>query len=290
MINTWRNIFFFEGFISVLLAFVAYFILPNAPGTASFLTAEEQQIAASRINEEINSRGPEKFEWSHVRMAILNTNASLMAVIGFCTVLTMASMSLFLPSILNAMGFNSIQSQLMSVPPYAWATIVCLSVSQMSDRTKNRGWWLLAIMHATVLGFILLIAVDITAVKYFAVYLCLTGAFTASSMTAAWVVDNSAGYVVRAVAGSYVVTVANFGSMVATWTYLSPDAPRYIKGHSINVGAGVLCCITIFSATMYLKWENRQRAKGLRDGRLTGLTDTEEVALGHRHPNFRFTP
>lgn len=35
-------------------------------------------------------------------------------------------------------------------------------------------------------------------------------------------------------------------------------------------------------------YENRARAAGKRDHRLEGLTEEEQLNLGHRHPQYRY--
>lgn len=265
-------------------------MLPNSPATASILTPEERVFASWRIAEETMSHVPQRTGMKHLKMAIFNINVNLMGFACFCTFLSMTSMALFLPSILNAMGYSPIESQLMSVPPFAWSTVVCLTVAYLSDRTKTRGVWLLGVMPFTALGFLLLILNTTPAVRYFATFLCLTGVFTTSPMLVAWTVDNTAGPNVRAVSSAYVVSIANLGGILATWTYLLPDAPRYIPGHSINLGAAILCCILLTVATLHLRRQNKIKRDGKRDYLLEGANEGQVAALGHNHPGFIFTP
>lgn len=60
MVHSWRNIFFFEGLLSIILGFISYFMLPDSPGTASMLTDDERKFAKWRIAEESMSHVPEK--------------------------------------------------------------------------------------------------------------------------------------------------------------------------------------------------------------------------------------
>lgn len=45
--------FIIEGAITVVIAFAAYFMLPNFPRTTSWLSEEERQLAAWRLEEDI---------------------------------------------------------------------------------------------------------------------------------------------------------------------------------------------------------------------------------------------
>jgi MFS family permease len=48
----WRNIFFFEGLFTMLLAMAAPFLMPDRPDTCKFLTERERIIAAERLVKE----------------------------------------------------------------------------------------------------------------------------------------------------------------------------------------------------------------------------------------------
>lgn len=52
--------------------------------------------------------------------------------------------SLFLPTIVQQMGYKSIHAQLLSVPPYAVAAVVTIFVGFVADRTRMRGEWMVS--------------------------------------------------------------------------------------------------------------------------------------------------
>ena len=79
--------------------------------------------------------------------------------------------------------------------------------------------------------------------------------------------------------------IANMAAFIATFTYLQADAPRYITGHAINIGMIGLAMILTTSLIFYQKAENRARASGKKDFRLSEGEDR----LGYKHPRFRYT-
>jgi hypothetical protein len=101
---------------------------------------------------------------------------------------------------------------------------------------------------------------------------------------------DAAGPAVRAVSGAYVVAIGTIGAIVATWTYLPADQPLYHKGHDINIGAQAILIVLCVFGIAYCNWENRQRKAGKRDERLSGLTESEKVDLGHMNPSFTYIP
>jgi hypothetical protein len=62
--------------------------------------------------------------------------------------------------------------------------------------------------------------------------------------------------------------------------------PRYTTGHAINIGMLALALVLTAANSLYCRWENRKRASGQRDYR---LTEEKEELLGYRHPRFQYT-
>lgn len=188
------------------------------------------------------------------------------------------------------MGFTSVKAQLMSVPPYVFGSIVCIVGTKISDRIRSRGIVLLVLGPMIIVGFALLRQVNVVGVMYFGIFLATGGAFTSSPLWITWSVDNSAGPMVRAISSGFAVATGSMGGLVATWTYLPTDAPRYLTGHSINLAmAATLLCMAV-GTTTYCRIENKKRDRGERDSILEGLNEEEQNKLGHFHPAFRYTP
>ncbi|KAL3450561.1 hypothetical protein BJX65DRAFT_294221 [Aspergillus insuetus] len=188
------------------------------------------------------------------------------------------------------MGYSATHAQLLSVPPYIAAAIFCIIGSFLADRFHTRGYILLAFTPITITGFTILATVKLSSVRYFALFLATTGAFTCSPILLAWVSGNAAGPAVRAVVTGYAVGIANLGSIIATWTYLPAQAPYYTAGHWMNFGAACILFGVVGCNMVYLVRENRLRMAGKRDYRVTGASRAEVERLGHLHPEFRYTP
>lgn len=52
-LRAWRWLFIIEGVITIVIAFFAYFALPNFPRTTTWLTENERQLAIWRLDEDI---------------------------------------------------------------------------------------------------------------------------------------------------------------------------------------------------------------------------------------------
>jgi hypothetical protein len=115
---------------------------------------------------------------------------------------------------------------------------------------------------------------------------CVPFEYVLTLQVMGWLSNNTAPHFVRATATGFEIAFANCAAFVATFIYLPTDAPDYKLGHSINIGALILCIVTVSCGITYCKWENAKRNSGARDHR---LTDEDPARLGHRHPHFRYT-
>ncbi|KAJ9627538.1 hypothetical protein H2204_009577 [Knufia peltigerae] len=294
-LHTWRNIFFFEGLVTMLVASLGVCFLPDSPSTARFLSDRHRTIASRRIADEYKEESDESGKGvraRHVKKAVMSVSTNLSALMFFFLSVNLSSISLFLPTILRALGYSAVQAQLRSVAPYVSACVVSIFVSWCSDRFRRRGVFIASATLLGTAGYGVLIGTDTgqNAAKYAAVFVAAMGVFAAGPASVSWGVNNAAGASVRSVTSAYIISLGNCGSVVATWTYLPESAPRYTLGHALNLGALACAFLLAVSAVAYYRWENKKRDRGERDHRLTGLTDQQQKDLGSSHPEFRYIP
>ncbi|OIW31500.1 MFS general substrate transporter [Coniochaeta ligniaria NRRL 30616] len=288
IIVSWRNIFFFEGLLTMLIAAVATYYMPQSPGEWKFLTPRQQFIAAERIRREHDANPKEKVTWHHVRQAIFNVHTQVCAWCFFCTNSCVQGMGAFIPTILKEFGWTSTRAQLMSVPPYLVACILTIALGYASDRTNRRGVFMLGALLFSMTGFAILRFSDDIHAKYGAIYLNAIGVFAASSGFLSWGINNTASPAVAAVAGGYMVCIGSAGGVLSTWTYLSTDSPKFHIGHSINFSLQLFCFALAAIGLLHCKWENKLRSQGKRDSRIEGLSEEQIRMLGHKNPSFRY--
>lgn len=97
-----------------------------------------------------------------------------------------ASLPVYLPTILSAMGYGSINAQGLSAPPYFVAFLFALITTYVADRTQQRGWMLFVTSIVGGIGYIILATVTTVGVRYFAVFLAAAGVFSTIPNIIAW--------------------------------------------------------------------------------------------------------
>ncbi|EHK99674.1 putative Uncharacterized transporter [Glarea lozoyensis 74030] len=146
-----------EGILTVIVALTAYLFIHNYPSTAPFLTEPERTLIHARLAHDTDATNDEKFAWSNVRAALADYKCWMYGF-GFHTMsLPLYTLSLFLPTIIKELGYKAAEAQLLTVPPYAVATILTLLVAVASEKTKKRAPFILASTSLAIIGYIILL-------------------------------------------------------------------------------------------------------------------------------------
>ncbi|KAF2668024.1 MFS general substrate transporter [Microthyrium microscopicum] len=284
----WRNIFFFEGLFTIFIGLMVPLMLPKSVESCKFFTDRERMIAITRLAKENDADDSHKVTKADIKAAIFNINIQFCAFGFLCANVAVQSLSLFMPTILNQMGYTPISAQLHSVPPYFLACCLAIFVAFLSDRTRQRGIFLVIFAAIAAIGYAVIMSTNNPKTKYAAIFIIAMGGFPNGPGFLSWGINSNAGS--RAVASAYIMSVGTVGAVISTWTYMEKDKPGYKKGHAINLGFQIAVIALAGSCVLYCQWENKQRAAGRRDGRLVGLSDAEKRKLGYRHPDFRYIP
>jgi MFS family permease len=115
------------------------------------------------------------------------------------------SFSLFLPTIIQGLGFsNDKTTQLMTVPPYVAACICCIAAGWLADRHGQRGLYMIFFNCVAIFGFILLICSSHNGVKYAGTFFAAMGIYPNVPQGVAWNSNNIGGSTKRGVGiGTY---------------------------------------------------------------------------------------
>ena len=282
----WRWIFILEGLLTILVSIAAYFFIFNYPATASFLTESERKRIYVRLKASNDATTDEAFSWKNVRQALGDPKVWLYCL-GFHTMsLPLYTLSLFLPTIIKALGYTSAQAQLLTVPPYSVATVLTLIVAVASEKTRIRAPFIMGTSSLATIGYIVLLTNTKPGVAYFGTILAAAGIYPSVAIVLSWPANNVSGQTKRATANAMQISIGNLGAVLGTQLYRSTDGPRFFVGHSFALG--YLCANVIVVGVLWtvLRRENARRDRGERNDRLAGITEDEW--LGDQDPRWRF--
>ncbi|KAI9927487.1 hypothetical protein MW887_003102 [Aspergillus wentii] len=250
----WRLLFIIEGIPTILIAPLAYLVLPNGPGECRFLGAKVNEIVRLRA---VTARGHEskgRLDMNQVFAAFYDYKNYLQAVIA-----AFAALPAFLPTIIKDIGYSSVQAQGLSAPPYLISFLLCLAIPFLSDRLASRAYFLAVLNVIGAVGYLIQALVTTTAVRYFATFLICAGVFPAVSLAFTWVTDNQGSASKRG--GGLVVfgMLGQAGSIAGSRFFPEEEGPYYVKGMGISAGLLFFAAIVTMVLRVLLAWENKKR-------------------------------
>lgn len=184
----WRWIFILEGILTVVVAFFAFFAVSDYPDTAGFLSNTEREYLMGRLKYQ-NSISPDStyqgveanddFSWSAIRAAFCDWQVWMGVILFWSCAAPLYGISLFLPTIIKDIGFTKTKAQLLTVPVYSLAALVCVVVAWHADKQRRRIPFIAGGHIAMLIGFIMCISTGNPAVVYTGVFIVAAGMYAA---------------------------------------------------------------------------------------------------------------
>ncbi|KAM5543419.1 hypothetical protein V8D89_002670 [Ganoderma adspersum] len=284
----WSWIFILEGLLTVLVAAIFYFYMYDNPENATFLTDAERTWLLETIKHD-SAGGSKQFKREFIFQALRDPKAYIFMAMFFLSCVPAVSFNVFLPSIINGLGYSSTHAQLLSIPPNATGCVFTLVMSYLSDKKGIRGPFILVGCPVAIVGYAMLIAAKTPEIQYAGSVIVAAGLLPSVATLLAWAGGNFAGEVKRAVVIGIVTGFGNLGGQVfvASFMYVQQDSPRYLPGHAACIASlfifTVLCALAMF----WLHALNRSKiAQCEREG-ITADKSEAFAELGDSSPLYR---
>lgn len=175
--------------------------------------------------------------------------------------LPLYTLSLFLPTIIKELGYTAAQAQLLTVPPYAVATILTVIIAVLSEKTKKRAPFVIASTSLAIIGYILLLSAPIhkPGVSYTGTIFAAAGIYPTCAIVLSWPAANVSGQSKRATATAMTITIGNLGAILGTQLYRPNTSPRWYLGHSFALG--YLCLNIVNTSILWYSLNRENRIK-----------------------------
>jgi MFS family permease len=173
-LDNWRYLFLIEGACTVLFSFFAFWYLPHSASDAQFLNEEEKALAYERMRIDSSSVVNEKFDLRDSFKIFKHPTSWAIIAIEICLGLPLQSVQLFLPQIINRLGYDAVKTNLYTVAPNVSGAAMLLILAFASDYTRWRFPFIAAGFLFTFIGFIIFVSIDVEhqlQVAYFASFM-----------------------------------------------------------------------------------------------------------------------
>ncbi|KAH7322691.1 major facilitator superfamily domain-containing protein [Stachybotrys elegans] len=258
----YQIIFIFFGVVTVFVATIMFFWMPDSPTEARFLNDDDKVIAINRLRS--NHMGVMSREWryDHFLEALGDPKTWLWFVMIFCVSVPSNGIGTFGVLIIKSIVSDPFKTMLFNVPVgIAHASTVAISsYASMKWKVKGPVISILCLPPLAGLSVLLLAPEDRTAVR-------LTGFFLLSTFTGitpliySWSAQNTAGDTKRKTVSALVFIGASAGNVLGPLLFTPEEAPRYSRGLKANCAFFSLVIVFAGITTAYLRRLNRSHSE-----------------------------
>ncbi|KAJ5427289.1 Major facilitator superfamily domain general substrate transporter [Penicillium sp. CMV-2018d] len=288
----WSWIFILEGLLTFVIGVASFWCVYDFPDQARFLSDIDRKRVLRRLAmDQQSSAEHEEFKMEYFWSSLKDWKTYTGAVIYMGADGSLYAFSLFVPTIISELvSYSSIRAQLLSVPPYAAAAVLTVTVGFIADRTRQRGLCNIAVSFLGMIGFAMLLGCESAGARYAGTFLGAMGIYPAIANTISWTSNNTEGVYKRGVSLGFIIGWGNLNGIVSSNIYRDDDKPKYYPGHGVVLGYLVLF---LFGGSvvqyLLLRRENGKRRRGERDHWIEGLDQNQIELLGDKRPDFIYT-
>lgn len=253
----WQIIFLFLGLLTAVIGISFWFIMPDSPEFAGFLSPEEKSLHIERIRGNIQGIGSRTFKWDQFWEAISDPMTWLYAFWIFAANIPNSIATSFGNILVKGMGYTSKESLLLVTPLGAYEIVVLVGLTFVAMKTEQRLYACIAGHIPAIIGAILMAATNKAP--------ALIGYYFSGGIPIGWTTilglqaSNVAGST-KKVTVSVIGTIAyTIGNIISPQTFQSKDAPRYLPAKISIVILYVLITIDLFLMRWLFVRRNRQR-------------------------------
>ncbi|OMP83799.1 putative transporter [Diplodia seriata] len=237
-LGAWRWLFIIGTSLSIFLALIAFFIMPNFPRTTTWLSDQERALAIWRLQEDIGEddwvNSQEQTFFHGFKLAVKDPKAWLLlaTIYGFTSSGTVTTL---FPSVVEGLGYGKVATLLLTVPPYVIGVIAILINAWHADRTRERYLHVALPPLLAVAAFVIAAATTAFGPRYFAMCLMIGANYSGYVVALAWISNTlPRPPAKRAAALAGINALSNVCQIYSPYMYQDSYAPRYVVPMIVN--------------------------------------------------------
>ena len=300
-IEPWRTLFLVEGFPSILVAIFAWYIIPDSPQTARYLTPRERKVASLRLprpqhqhtssssSSSFNTRSTSGINLHDLLPTLLDPKAYLTAFMFFSVNVAFSSLPVFLPTVLNAMSFSPLASQALAAPPYLSAFAFVIVISRRSDtHPDSRAYFIIGVSLLSAASYAAIAVAGLAheslgtagtiTVRYVGVFGAAMGFFSAVTLIITWTLNNQESETGKGVGMTILNVIGQCGPLVGVRLFPKEEGPYYVKG--MAVCSGFMLGVAALAGVLRI-YLGRLNARGKKEVEyeMVGMKDETDTAV-----------
>lgn len=261
----WRWLFILEGAPSCVCAVFVLFLFPDYPESAPWLSDKERRLATGRIRG-VASLGHAKITWTDAKETLLDWRLYFHYLAFTAMSPPFSSLVLFTPTIVNGLGYEGLDAQLFTVPPFAIAFVVTIAVAWFTDQRGLRAKGSFACLLSGGLAFLVQGSLPSHAFKARYGLLCVATSFTFASVPPmlSWLTANLRNTGALTLGVPMNVALSQIGQIIGVWTFKPSEAPGYPTVLFTNAAFLLMGCFAVLILQVIYTRRNRKLLPGER--------------------------
>ncbi|PIL34436.1 MFS general substrate transporter [Ganoderma sinense ZZ0214-1] len=243
------------------------FIIEGAPSCAgAFL---QRALVVSRLKG-VASLGHHSITWAEAKETLRDYRLYVHYLTYITISVPFSSMSLFSPTIVSGLGYEGLDAQLFTVPPYAIAFVITVMVAWVSDKYEIRSLGCSISMLIAGACFVVEGALPAESFKlrYVFFIIALSFAFACIPPLLSWLTANLRGTGAATLAVPLNVSIGQIGQIIGVYIYKANESPRYPTGHYTNAGFLLIGAFSVLGLRVMYIQRNKRLEPGARRWRL----------------------
>ncbi|KAM5344337.1 hypothetical protein ACJ41O_012874 [Fusarium nematophilum] len=250
----WRWLFALEGALAALIGVASWFYLPPSPTqTASWVLRDDPSKGGMHNRQGLTL----PLLWS----ALMDWDLWPIYLMGITLLLPIRPIMAYLTLNLRNLGFDTFQTNLLTIPAFTLFIIQLLSWSWVSEKINNR---FIIVLFYSVWIFplylaLLLLPADASSWARYAVTALIIGYPYVHSILVGLTSRNAGSVRTRTVGSAIYNMTVQTSSIIGSNVYRKDDAPLYRRGNKVLLG--IIAWNAVFSLLIkgYYMWRNKSR-------------------------------
>ncbi|KAJ5725067.1 uncharacterized protein N7483_006424 [Penicillium malachiteum] len=283
-LRAWRWLFIIEGAVTIAVAFISMWVLPNFPRTTPWLSEEEKQLAAWRLEEDIGEDDwvdSEQQSFLHgAKLAVTDIKTWVLTFL-ILGIVSSASVTNFFPTVVKTLHYSNITTLLLTAPPYCLAVICAFANAWHADRTGERYFHITLPLYISVAAFIIAASTTGTAPRYVSMMLMVPSFYSGYVVALGWISNTLPRPASkRAAALAMINAISNASSIYASYMYPNSDAPRFVPAMAVNCGTAFMAIVAATILRFILVRLNKKLDRG---DEVEGAVPSQAGSRGFRY-------
>ncbi|RAQ72536.1 transporter [Aspergillus flavus] len=300
----WRYLFAFEGLITGVIAIIAAFWMPASPtqtkggfrGKDGWFNEREEKIMVNRVLRDDPSKGgmhnrqavTPKMLWE----ALCDYDMWPIYLLGLTWMIPNSPATSYITLQLKSLGFDTFESNLLTIPAYVIFIINLLVWTWISERFYQR---LILGVGSMIWCLVLLIALETlpdnaSPWARWIINVLMIGAPYVHAIIVAMTSRNAGTVRTRTVATAVYNMMVQTSSIISNNIYREDDKPYYRTGNKVLIALAVWSIFVFIGAKFYYMWRNK---KNTEKWDVMSSAEREEYLaanghLGNKRLDFRF--